>query len=546
MAALLATVGFERRSAASAVKTCGEGEMRPGEACLGVWLGVRCERSCKLVFAVRGGVDTVLSDSLALRDFIASRSAVVPFCGAMCSAGDALQAVAMERASVFCRELASSVLGVGLVGSELPTKDIEAASLAAVALPGVFTATRGDRNVRSEALDGGGGDLALDSRWAESAVKRAVPLRSAVIGGVVARKAPTVADDGGGGVLRMGLASRFAVSAVKRVAVLTRRGDGGLNLGGGPDCIDAAAVATDPCTCRTDASNLGEDMDSGEGLSDVMVGPMSSTLPSVGSVWMDGKPAFVFDRGGSLPLDTGDGVATALELLSDKGLVAPLACCAESLGGDGSAVLALACDAIVSAGGLRLIGLFNSSAMGDGILGVTDRCPAWSVVDGCAEGEDLFLPLTALPPLPTGPLESALEGGETDFLAGLDAAMGGCGVGTEIFGGECMILTLVRVANGGGVDVDREDPEATFLIELESDTGEGVRCGMRFEFALGAWLARPCGKDIGPVMVCGTANDWGSGAVQLASSRAIGAGPVTSVSGVGGGKPCRSASDARR
>jgi hypothetical protein len=78
MAALLATVGFERRSAASAVKTCGEGEMRPGEASLGVWLGVALGRSCKFVFAARGGVDTVLS-SLVLRDFTVSRFAVAPF-----------------------------------------------------------------------------------------------------------------------------------------------------------------------------------------------------------------------------------------------------------------------------------------------------------------------------------------------------------------------------------------------------------------------------------------------------------------------------------
>jgi hypothetical protein len=38
---------------------------------------------------------------------------------------------------------------------------------------------------------------------------------------------------------------------------------------------------------------------------------------------MGGKPVFVFDRGGSLPLGTGD--ATALVLLIDKGFVAPLA-----------------------------------------------------------------------------------------------------------------------------------------------------------------------------------------------------------------------------
>jgi hypothetical protein len=115
--------------------------------------------------------------------------------------------------------------------------------------------------------------------------------------------------------------------------------------------------------------------------------------------------------------------------------------------------------------------------MGDGILGVTDRCPAGSV-DGCvAADEGLLLPLS-VPPLPTGTLASVLEGGETDFLAGLDTAMGGCGVGRDILGDECTFWTLVRVANGG-VDVDGEDPEATFLTELDSDTGEGVRCGMR-------------------------------------------------------------------
>jgi hypothetical protein len=198
----------------------------------------------------------------------------------MCSVRVVLQAVAIERARVFCRELASSVFGVRFVGPELPTKDFGASSLGAVvALPGVFAASSGAR----AALDGGGGDLVVDNRWAEPAVKRAVPLRSAVIGGVeVARNEPTAdADDDGGGVLRTGLASRFAVSTVKRAAVLTRRGDGGLNLGGGSDCSEDAAVATDPCTCRMDGSNLGEDMDRGEGLSAVMVGPMSSTSPSV-------------------------------------------------------------------------------------------------------------------------------------------------------------------------------------------------------------------------------------------------------------------------
>jgi hypothetical protein len=39
-----------------------------------------------------------------------------------------------------------------------------------------------------------------------------------------------------------------------------------------------------------------------------------------------GKPAFVFDRGGSPSLDTGGGgVAAALVLLSDNGFIAPLA-----------------------------------------------------------------------------------------------------------------------------------------------------------------------------------------------------------------------------
>jgi hypothetical protein len=147
------------------------------------------------------------------------------------------------------------------------------------------------------------------------------------------------------------------------------------------------------------------------------------------------------------------------------------------------------------------------------------------------------LPLT-VPPLPTGTLASVLEGGETDFLAGLDTAMGGCGVGT-----------LVRVANGG-VDVDGEDPEATFLIELDSDTGEEVRCGMRmFAFDWTVCLARPGGKDTGPAMVVvvyGTANDGGGGGGSRLLAASIGAGPVTSVSGVGGGTPRRSASVARR
>jgi hypothetical protein len=153
-----------------------------------------------------------------------------------------------------------------------------------------------------------------------------------------------------------------------------------------------------------------------------------------------------------------------------------------SCGGDGSDALVLPppCDAIVSAGGLRLIGLFKSSAMGDGIRGVvTDRCMVAGSVDGRAAEEGLLLPPL---PLPTdGTLASVLEGGETDFLGGLETAMAaGCGVATEILGGDGTLWTLVRVAKVG-VDVDRDDTEATFFTE-DSDTGEGVRCGMRFAF----------------------------------------------------------------